>query len=336
MDDSVFGSRDKRGQWTPHKRPSRAPLFVWPAQPKKFFVWMFGFPGYLWPWNTLLMGISVITWLYLIPAMDTMRELSISWAVILLRNATLAILVYGGLHTLLYIYRRQGINFKYNSKWPDTDNSVFLFRSQTADNAFRTMCSGVPVWTAYELLAWWAYSNGHITQINIQEHPVYFVALILFAPAWSSLHFYVIHRLIHIGPLYHVIHRVHHNSVNPGPWSGLSMHTFEHIIYFSGALFYFIVPSHPMNVMFFLMLQALQPALGHLGFHKVVAGRDKHFDYDNYYHYLHHRYFEVNYTDTLIPFDEWFGTSHDGSPEADEAMYKRMKEKKFKRGGSKT
>lgn len=336
MDDSLYGSRDKRGQWTPNKRPSREPLFVWPAQPRKFLVWMFGFPGYLWPWNTVLIAISVVAWIYLTPSVEAMREFDIGWvAGILLRNAGLAVLVYGGLHTLLYIQRRQDTNFKYNSKWPDTDNSIFLFGSQTAENVFWTMCSGVPVWTAYEVIAWWMYANGYVLQLDVQQHPVYFIGLLLIAPAWLKLQFYLVHRLIHMGPLYHIIHKVHHNNVNPGPWSGLSMHTFEHIIYFSGVLFYFVVPSHPTNVMFCLMIQALIPALGHLGFDKVVTEGDKHLDADGYYHYLHHRYFEVNYGDTLIPFDEWFGTSHDGSAEADEAMYRRMKAKNYKRGGSK-
>ena len=42
-------------------------------------------------------------------------------------------------------------------------------------------------------------------------------------------------------------------------------------------------------------------------------------------HYLHHRYFEVNYGgDGRVPIDKWFGTFHDGSPEAHEAMNKRV------------
>ena len=31
----------------------------------------------------------------------------------------------------------------------------------------------------------------------------------------------------------------------------------------------------------------------------------------------------MNYADGSIPLDKWFGTFHDGSPEADEAMKKR-------------
>ncbi|WOH52477.1 sterol desaturase family protein [Bradyrhizobium sp. sBnM-33] len=329
MDDTLYGTRDKRGSWTPNKRPTRAPVFLWPVQPKKILVWLFGYPGYLWPWTAGLFAISFVSWTYLTPSLETMREFGAGWvSLIFLRNAALAVLVYGGFHTLLYIQRRQQTDFKYNAKWPDPDNSAFMFGSQTAENVFLTMCSGVPVWTVYEVFAWWMFANGYISYLDLQQHPVYFIALLLLVPMWASLHFYLIHRLIHIRPLYHIIHKVHHKNVNPGPWSGLSMHTFEHIIYFSGFLIYFVVPSHPLHAMFWLMVQALVPARGHLGFDRIVTDEEKFIDTDGYNHYLHHKYFEVNYGDRLVPLDEWCGTAHDGSPEADEAMYKRLKARK--------
>lgn len=335
MDETLYGTRDKRGYWTPNNRPKRAPVFVWPVQPKRFLVWLFGYPGYLWPWNTLYVAISLVVWTYLTPSLQTMREFGIDWiSLILLRNAALALLVYGSLHGMLYIQRRQQTDFKYNAKWPDTNNSTFLFGSQTAENVFWTMCSGVPVWTACEVLTWWMFANGYIPYVDFRNQPVYFIVLMLLVPMWESLHFYLIHRLIHVGPLYHIIHKVHHNSVNPGPWSGMSMHTFEHLIYFTGVLIFFVVPSHPLHAMFFLVFRALSPAKGHLGFHRIVTDDEKFINTDGYNHYLHHKYFEVNYGDRMIPLDEWFGTAHDGSPTADEAMYKRIKAKKYSRGGS--
>jgi len=34
-------------------------------------------------------------------------------------------------------------------------------------------------------------------------------------------------------------------------------------------------------------------------------------------------FFEVNYSDGMVPLDKWFGSFHDGSSEADEAMKAR-------------
>ena len=42
-----------------------------------------------------------------------------------------------------------------------------------------------------------------------------------------------------------------------------------------------------------------------------------------YAHYLHHKFFEVNYGDGAIPLDRWFGSFNDGTPEAMAAMRAR-------------
>ena len=65
-----------------------------------------------------------------------------------------------------------------------------------------------------------------------------------------------------------------------------------------------------------------------IGFDKVELGGDKSLDSHAYAHYLHHKYFEVNYGDGLIPFDKWFGTFHDGSAQGDARMKARYAEKK--------
>jgi sterol desaturase/sphingolipid hydroxylase (fatty acid hydroxylase superfamily) len=102
------------------------------------------------------------------------------------------------------------------------------------------------------------------------------------------------------------------------------MHPVEHLLYFSGALIWWIVPSHPLLAIFNLHYAGLGSVVGHIGFDKLTIGKDgKLFDTHAYAHQLHHKFFEVNYADGAIPLDKWFGTFHDGSPEADEAMKAR-------------
>ena len=43
------------------------PSRVEPFQPAAFLKWLFGFPGYLWPHNALLIGMSAVTWFFLTP-----------------------------------------------------------------------------------------------------------------------------------------------------------------------------------------------------------------------------------------------------------------------------
>ena len=45
-----------------------------------------------------------------------------------------------------------------------------------------------------------------------------------------------------------------------------------------------------------------------------------------YFHYLHHRYFECNYSgDGTVPLDKWFGTWHDGTTEGHTVMRERRR-----------
>jgi sterol desaturase/sphingolipid hydroxylase (fatty acid hydroxylase superfamily) len=72
--------------------------------------------------------------------------------------------------------------------------------------------------------------------------------------------------------------------------------------------------------MYTLFHLAMAPVPGHSGFEVGDGSVDMG---GGYAHYLHHKYFEVNYADGAFPLDRWFGSFHDGSPEADEAMKRR-------------
>jgi sterol desaturase/sphingolipid hydroxylase (fatty acid hydroxylase superfamily) len=68
---------------------------------------------------------------------------------------------------------------------------------------------------------------------------------------------------------------------------------------------------------------------GHIGFEKLELTADTPLTTHAYAHYLHHKYFEVNYGgDGLIPLDKWFGYFHDGSKEGDARMDARFEAKK--------
>ena len=324
MDDSKFGTEDNRGFWQPNKRISYGPAFAWPPQPQKLFKWFFGFPGYLFPWNVPYAIAAVLIWLYLTPSLTVMENFSFSWAgLILVRNIGLAIVVYGAWHLWLYVWRKQDTAFKYNRHWPKEQSSVFLFNNQNYDNMFWTLASGVPIWTAYEVLLLWGYANGMISIVDIGDNPVGFIALFFLVPFIHEVGFYFAHRLLHWPPLYQIAHKLHHRNTNPGPWSGLSMHPIEHLIYFSTILLFFVIPSHPIHMINLASRLGVAPAHGHTGFDRIVVGEDASVDNPYYAHYLHHRYFEVNYADGMVPLDKWFGSFHDGSPEADAAMKAR-------------
>lgn len=323
VDDATFGTRDAKGNWSPKQRIQYPQVMVWPLRPKAIARWLFGWPGYLAPWNLLYFGVACLVWFVLTPSTETMSSFAPGWiALILLRNIGLVLAWYGLFHLRLYRRRSQQQQFKFNGKFPGNKGSQFTFGSQLKDNMFWSLASGVPIWTAYEVVTFWLFASGKIWWITFDNHPVWFVVWMLLIPIFRDLHFYSVHRLIHWPPLYKRVHSLHHRNTNPGPWSGLSMHPVEHLLYFSAVLITWIVPSNPLHASFTLVHLGMAPVPGHSGFDKLVVG-DRTLNTDSYAHYLHHKLFEVNYADGVIPLDKWFGSFHDGSPEADAALKAR-------------
>ena len=323
MSEAVAGTKDSRGEWQPAERPATVALWAWPPQPLKALKFVFGYPGYVWPWTVLICLIVIATWFFTQPALARMAEFRFDWiAQIYLRNVALLVLFAGGWHLRLYVFCGQGTAHKMNPKWLGGKSPAFLWGNQVWDNAFWSIASGCTVWTAYEALMMWAYANGLLPYVAWETQPAYFALLLFALLACQALHFYFTHRLIHWKPLYRGFHYLHHKNVNIGPWAGMSMHPIEHVIYLSLVLMYWVVPSHPIHALFTLQFAALMPAPGHAGFDKlVVKGRATL--PSNFFHYLHHRYFECNYGDPMLPFDRWFGTFHDGTPEAHARMQQR-------------
>ncbi len=324
MPDTEWGKRDSRGEWQPEALPKPSPIFSRPWKPVGVLKYLFAPEGFLWPMNLFFALVAVISWLWFTPSLQTTSQFRVGWiAEIYARNAVLLILIAGGLHLRLYVTRRQGTKFKYTSKWLATHDSKFLFSNQTWDNIFWNMVSAVPIWTAWEAVTLWAYSHKIIPYVDFRTHPVYFVLIMILVLFWRQFHFYWVHRFIHWKPMYEACHFVHHKNVNVGPWSGLAMHPLEHLLYFSCVLLHWVVPSHPIHAIFNLQHAGLTPALGHAGFDKMVTKNERGMKMEFYFHYLHHRFFTVNFGTEAVPLDKWFGSFHDGSPEAQAAMMAR-------------
>ena len=326
MAEADLGTRDARGEWQPAELIQTPPVFVWPPRPLAFLKWLFGFPGYLMPWNLFFVAVAIVSWLFLTPELERMTRFEPGWMIaIYLRNAAIMTLFFGAWHLRLYVRKAQGKRYKYNNRWLSSNSKAFLFRNQTRDNVFWSVVSGCGVWSLYEAVTLWMYANGHLPYVDFRTNPVYFVLLLAAVGLMREVHFYWVHRLIHWKPLYKAAHYLHHKNVNIGPWSGLAMHPIEHLLYFTGVFLHWIIPSHPVHAMMHLVHAGLSPAAGHSGFDEVELKAGKTvLPNHNLFHYLHHRYFECNYGgDGSVPIDRWFGSFHNGSQKAHTRMRAR-------------
>ena len=146
-------------------------------------------------------------------------------------------------------------------------------------------------------------------------------------PFWASFHFHFIHRLLHWRPLFKIAHAVHHRNVALGPWSGLSMHPIEHIIYLSSVLIHLVLPSHPTHILFHMQWNAIGASSSHTGF-EAWTFRGKPFIYlTAFHHQLHHKFLDCNYGNSLVPVDKWFDCDHNGLPEATAEVRQRTRER---------
>ncbi|MEM7177710.1 MAG: sterol desaturase family protein [Pseudomonadota bacterium] len=312
-------------QWN-HRPPvpiEVSPFFSWPPNPIGMARWVAA-RWFKLAENSLLTGLALVTWFWLQPPLEDVRTLEFGWvAQMYLRNLALMILVAGGLHLWFHAWKRQGKALKYDPREMGGKIRAFTFKSQLWDNVFWSLASGVTVWTVYEALMLWAMANGYAPVLTWSESPVFFVALFFLTPVWISLHFYWIHRWLHWPPLYKLAHALHHRNTNVGPWSGLSMHPVEHLMFFSSVLIHFVIPAHPIHIIFHLQHQALTAATSHTGFEGLLVKDKNQLALGTFHHQMHHRYFECNYGNLEMPWDKWFGSFHDGTEDAHDRMKER-------------
>jgi sterol desaturase/sphingolipid hydroxylase (fatty acid hydroxylase superfamily) len=173
--------------------------------------------------------------------------------------------------------------------------------------------------TIYEVVIIHFYATGKLTNIywNIEDHQLRTLIWIASMPFWRDGHFYFVHRAMHrwntttipdVGEwLYKVAHSLHHKSKNFEPWSGISMHPIEGIMYESATLIPLFFFHHPLVIHVIKIDLTLSAVLGHDGYDFPGAG--------DWYHLIHHTKTNCNYGSPNAPFDVLFGSVDYGTEE---------------------
>ena len=302
-----------------------SPFFTWPLKPLDMLAWVWH-SWFLISEKLIIVAIAFASFHWFQPPLEESRQLAFDWiAAMYLRNLLLALMVGGALHLWFYTFSAQGQQLKYDPRPLMVKGRQFTLGGQVRDNMFWTLGSGVLIWTGYEVILFWALANGYVPLLSMETHPVWFVAIFLLIPIWESFYFYCIHRLIHIPVLFRHIHYLHHRNINVGPWSGMSMHPLEQIIFLGSVLIHFLVGAHPVHILFHLQYYFLTAMTTHTGYHGLLIRDRNRLRLGTFHHQMHHRYFECNYGSLEVPWDKWMGTFHDGTVEANERMQVRRK-----------
>lgn len=309
---------DMSREWNYHPDlPLRDPsVFAQPANPAFIARW------FARNWLTLservaMVLISLALWFTVYPSLETAQTLAWGWVLqVWVVNMAVMFVCAGGLHWFFFMRKAQGKKLKFDHRDQAKGNKLWTFSNQVHDNMFWSLGSGVGQLTAFQVLILWAMANGWAPTITFADHPVWFVLALILLPIWSAFHFYWIHRLLHVPFLYKHVHSLHHRNVNVGPWSGMSMHPVEHLLYHSTLLIHFIVPLHPVHLIFGVVYQGPGAAMTHTGYENLLIKDKRRLALGTFYHQLHHRYYECNYGNQEMPWDRWFGTFHNGTDAA--------------------
>ena len=75
------------------------------------------------------------------------------------------------------------------------------------------------------------------------------------------------------------------------------MHPGEHLLYFSALTLYWVVPVHPYVFVLTSLIVGLSPAITHAGFEQLVLRKEKRIYLGDWFHQLHHQYFDLVISD---------------------------------------
>ena len=314
--------QSKIWNYHPNLPVPNSPVFRW--RPRFWFVLNWFRRGWLaLSGATIWVALAFAVYIWLQPSLAEWSLQTIF--LMLVRNLALILIIAGGLHLWLWAMRQQGDRLKFDSRNMMRDNGTFTFRNQVLDNMFWSIAWGVPIWTCYEFIYFRAIDTGLSPTFHFSDNPIWFVIFFWVILLWKGFHFYWVHRFLHWPPYYHIAHSVHHRNINTGPWSGLSMHPLETLPYFSGLLIHLVVPSHPVHFLFHAYALALNPAFSHSGFDALLVRDKRQLELGEFFHQLHHRYFECNYGTPEMPWDKWFATYHNGTEEDTRSTRERKK-----------
>jgi len=124
---------------------------------------------------------------------------------------------------------------------------------------------------------------------------------------WNEIHFFLVHRLLHLGPLYRSVHIWHHRSVLTTPFSAYSFHPIESFLL--GAVMPLALVFHafsPWSLLGLTVMSLLLNVSGHLPHERIRAAWVFALPHSRY-HNRHHREFNAHFAFSFPPLDHLFG-----------------------------
>jgi sterol desaturase/sphingolipid hydroxylase (fatty acid hydroxylase superfamily) len=148
--------------------------------------------------------------------------------------------------------------------------------------------------------------------LEVSSFPWWWLPLsFLLALLLHEVYYYAMHRILHIPSLFRKVHRVHHHSKYPTPWTAFSFHPIESLLL---ALIFpvqlVLIPMHPVVILVQLVFMTVSSVINHLDMEIFPAWVRKWF-IGGAHHSVHHSHVNFNYGLHFTFLDKWFGTNRE-------------------------
>jgi Delta7-sterol 5-desaturase len=171
------------------------------------------------------------------------------------------------------------------------------------------------VFAAFGAITYWLWQQGYTAiYLDPAEYPYWYlpVSLVIILLLHET-YYYWVHRWMHNPKVFRKVHKVHHDSLAPTPWTAFSFHWWESIL--EALVLPLILIFIPVNIYvlgFYLLIMTISSVVNHLDievypkafmnskFGKLFIGAT--------HHHHHHAEFNTNYGLYFTFWDKWMGT----------------------------
>jgi Delta7-sterol 5-desaturase len=196
-------------------------------------------------------------------------------------------------------------------KLADSKRNVFgLHRTQILREIRWSLSSSI-IFAILSLGCYYLYQQGYTaiyTEVDRYSLGYTLVTPLIILLLYET-YYYWLHRWMHLPQVFKLIHKVHHESIQPTVFTSFSFHPMEALLQFLFfPLLIMVLPIHPLILGIVLMILTVSALINHSGVEVFGTGKFvKHFIGANH-HDLHHTEFRSNFGLYLTYWDKWMKT----------------------------
>ncbi len=187
-------------------------------------------------------------------------------------------------------------------------------RKQIKNEIYWSIVSSA-IFAFFGAVTYWLWLNG-MTAVYLDPSLLgywYLPISLLLVLLVHETYYYWVHRAMHFPRIYKIVHKVHHQSLSPTPWTAFSFHPWESVI--EALILPVILIILPVNVyilLIYLVFITVSSVINHLDievypdfFRKSTFGK---LWIGATHHHLHHEEFNTNYGLYFTFWDKLMGT----------------------------